>query len=86
MIIKTRPVSSSTRFRPPTPAHLTTNQNNQEKTITENTKTLNNLIPDMPALTARTKSTTALLYSKFIMKGIKTNKIDLVKESFNMKK
>lgn len=40
----------------------------------------------MPAFMTRNKSSTALLYSKFIMKGIKTNKIDLVKESFNMKK
>ena len=40
----------------------------------------------MPAFLQKNKSSTALLYSKFIMKGMTTNKIDLVRESFNMKK
>ena len=33
----------------------------------------------MPALMPKNKSSTAILYSKFIVKGIKTNKVDLVK-------
>lgn len=40
----------------------------------------------MPTFLTKSKTSSALLYSKFIMKGIKTNKIDLVKESFNMRK
>lgn len=40
----------------------------------------------MPAVIAKNHASTAQLYSKFIMKGIQTNKLDLVRESFNMKK
>jgi hypothetical protein len=44
--------------------------------------TLVNMLADMPALTLNNQNTTSLLYSKFIVKGIKSNKVNVVKESF----
>jgi hypothetical protein len=65
---------------------MTEEPQNPVRTPRNRKSTLANLIPDMPAVIPKNHASTALLYSKFIMKGIQTNKIDLVRESFNMKK
>ena len=87
MLIRSK--STSTVQRPSTAAvhrgNLKTNEN-ENFTISTNRQTLNNIIPDLPSFPNKNNNSTALLYSKFIMKGINTNKVDLVKQSFNMKK
>lgn len=64
---------------------LKNNENEDLGSVTYRQK-LNNLIPDLPSFSNKNNKSTSLLYSKFIMKGLNTNKVDLVKQSFNMKK
>jgi hypothetical protein len=65
--------------------NLRNNENEDLSSVTYRQK-LNNLIPDLPSFSNKNNKSTSLLYSKFIMKGLNTNKVDLVKQSFNMKK
>jgi hypothetical protein len=86
MIVKTRPLSS----KPHSQTHIfIDNSDNQSEVASYNInkQKLNDIIPEMPAFPKNKNSaSTTLLYSKFIMKGMKSDKIGLVKDHFKMKK
>jgi hypothetical protein len=54
--------------------------------LIKNKQKLNYIIPEMPAFPQTKTSSSTLLYSKFIMKGMKNDKIGLVKDHFKIKK
>jgi hypothetical protein len=86
MKVKSRPLSS----KPQSQTNIFIDSSDDESdpaTLKKVKQKLNYIIPEMPAfVNTNSLAPTALLYSKFIVKGMKNDKINMVKDHFKMKK